>query len=216
MATILIVEDNRGINDLIKKALTQIGHHCFQAYYGMEAIRLTQQQPIQLILLDIQLPDSDGFSLIKELPDLPVIYLTAKNDVSDRVKGLNLGAEDYITKPFAMDELLARIQVVLRRYDVAKDILAIGDKIKIDIAQHEVYLNQTLISLTNQEFELLYSLVINKNMALSREQLLTNAWGMDYNGDIRTVDVHIQRLRKKLQLENEIKTIFKFGYRLEV
>lgn len=214
MTKILIVEDDRKINQLVATSLTTVGYTCLQAYYGMEALRLIETKAIDLIILDIQLPDTDGFKLIKSI-NIPVIYLTARSGVADRVKGLNLGAEDYIIKPFAIDELLARVQVVLRRFSSPNTTFTINN-LRVHLEERKVFFDGQLIELTPREFCLLETLIAYKNMALSREQLIQQAWGMDYEGDIRTVDVHVQRLRKKLHLEKQLSTVYKFGYRLEV
>lgn len=180
---------------------------------------LLEQKRADLILLDIGLPDMDGFSLMRRLSedygDIPVICVTARDEVTDRVKGLVGGAEDYIVKPFAMEELLARVQVVLRRFHKEQNIYVIRD-VEVNLAAGTAARGGRAVELTNREFELLKILLINKNIALSRERLLDLAWGMDYYGDDRTVDVHIRRLRQKLGLEKDIKTIFKYGYRLEI
>lgn len=217
MANILIVEDEPAINELMKRTLSLTGHLCFQAYTGMDALRLinTEIDQPDLILLDINLPDIDGFQMIEHIGNIPVIYVTARDEVPDRVKGLNSGAEDYIIKPFAMEELVARVQVVLRRFHREEKIFAIDD-VTVDVEKHKVTKNGLDVELTNREFELLRILLVNINIALSRNQLLDLAWGIDYFGDDRTVDVHIQRLRKKLGLEAYIKTVFKYGYRLEI
>ena len=144
-----------------------------------------------------------------------MICVTARDEVPDRVKGLRGGAEDYIVKPFAMEELLARVQVVLRRFNKKQNAFRIRD-VEVDLAGGLVKKEGTSVELTNREYELLKVLLLNKNIALSRERLLELAWGMDFGGDDRTVDVHIRRLRQKLGLEEEIKTIFKYGYRLEI
>ena len=217
MAEILIVEDESGINELIRRTLTMTGHHCLQAYTGREGVQLAQDNGcrIDLVLLDINLPDMDGFQVIKEMRDLPVIYVTARDQVPDRVRGLNSGAEDYIVKPFAMEELIARVQVVLRRFHKEEKLFYLKD-LQVNLEEHVVYRRGKEVVLTNREFRLLQALIVNKNIALSRAQLLDLAWGRDYFGDDRTVDVHIQRIRRKLGLEQQIKTIFKYGYRLEV
>ena len=214
MKKILIVEDEKKLNELIKDSLTTVGYTCFQAFFGMEALRLLEKETIDIVLLDVQLPDIDGFNLIKSINDVPVIFLTAKTSIENRVTGLNLGAEDYIVKPFALDELLARIHVVLRRKE-PMDIIKLGS-LSVDLNNKQVIFKDKQVELTPQEFNLLEVFILNKNIALSREQLLTKAWGMDYLGEERTVDVHVQRLRKKLELEDMLKTVFKFGYRLEV
>lgn len=215
MKTILIVEDEVKINKLIYSSLTAVGYDCFQAYYGMEALAVLKKEVVDLVILDIQLPDIDGFSLIKSMKQVPVIYLTARSAIEDRIRGLNIGAEDYIIKPFALDELIARIQVVLRRFNSEEEIFSWQDLV-VNFEKYTVQLNGELINLKPQEFSLLEVFIRRKNMALTREQLLQLAWGFDYLGDERTVDVHVQRLRKKLQLDKQLKTVFKLGYRLEV
>lgn len=214
MKRILIVEDDRKINQLIASSLTTVGYNCFQTYYGLEALHVLEKNEINLVLLDIQLPDSDGFSIIKNINNVPVIFITAKDEIKDRVKGLDLGAEDYIIKPFSIDELIARVKVALRRYTPLASVTL--NNLVISLMERTVERDNKIISLAPQEFNLLETFIENKNIALSREQLLENCWGFDYEGDIRTVDVHVQRLRKKLMLENELKTVYKIGYRLEV
>lgn len=219
MADILIIEDDKKINELIRRTLSMTGHQGLTAFSGREALLLLEQKRADLILLDIGLPDTDGFLLMRRLSedygDIPVICVTARDEVTDRVKGLMGGAEDYIVKPFAMEELLARVQVVLRRFHKEQNVYVIRD-VEVNLAAGTVARGGRAVELTNREFELLKILLINKNIALSRERLLDLAWGMDYYGDDRTVDVHIRRLRQKLGLEEDIKTIFKYGYRLEI
>ncbi len=219
MADILIIEDDKKINELIRRTLSMTGHQGLTAFSGREALLSLEQKRADLILLDIGLPDMDGFSLMRRLSedygDIPVICVTARDEVADRVKGLVGGAEDYIVKPFAMEELLARVQVVLRRFHKEQNIYVIRD-VEVNLAAGTVARGGRAVELTNREFELLKILLINKNIALSRERLLDLAWGMDYYGDDRTVDVHIRRLRQKLGLEKDIKTVFKYGCRLEI
>lgn len=219
MADILIIEDDRTINELIRRTLTMTGQRGLTAFSGREALLALEKYRIDLILLDIGLPDMDGFALMgrlsEEYPDIPVICVTARDEIPDRIKGLKGGAEDYIIKPFAMEELLARIQVVLRRYHREQNIYYIRD-VEVDLAKGTVKRAGIPVELTNREYKLLKVLLANKNIALSREHLLDLAWGRDFYGADRTVDVHIQRIRKKLGLEEAIKTIFKFGYRLEI
>ncbi len=160
------------------------------------------------------LPGVSGFDFINRVSDTPIIFVTAKGELQDRLKGLTLGAEDYIVKPFEMLELLARINVVLRRSQ-REETFQIGTA-QVDLKKRVVLSAGKEIVLTPQEFSLLEVLIINKNIALSRDKLLELAWGYDYMGDTKTVDVHIQKLRKKLGLEHEIRTITKLGYRLEV
>ena len=219
MADILIIEDDKKINELIRRTLSMTGHQGLTAFSGREALLSLEQKRADLILLDIGLPDMDGFSLMRRLSedygDIPVICVTARDEVADRVKGLVGGADDYIVKPFAMEELLARVQVVLRRFHKEQNIYVIRD-VEVNLAAGTAARGGRAVELTNREFELLKILLINKNIALSRERLLDLAWGMDYYGDDRTVDVHIRRLRQKLGLEKDIKTVFKYGYRLAI
>lgn len=215
MAEILIVEDEPGINELMRRTLEMVGHRSFEAFTGQEALKLVEQHAVDLVLLDINLPDGSGFGLIRQFEKLPVIYVTARGDVQDKVKGLYSGAQDYIVKPFDVEELLARVQVVLRRFHRETVEYRIGD-VEINVQTRTVAVAGEKEELTSREFELLKTLVQNRNIALSRERLLEIAWGMDYEGEERTVDVHIQRLRKKLHLEDVIRTVFKYGYRLEV
>ena len=217
MANILVVEDEKSINDLIVMNLKLAGHTCRQAFDGRQAQALFREQQPDLVLLDVMLPCGDGFSLMEQkvFGDKPVIFLTAKNGTTDKVKGLNLGADDYITKPFEAVELLARVGAVLRRTGSGQRVFQIGQT-TIYLDRRTALVDGEQAMLTNREFELLEVLIENRNLALSREQLLDLAWGYDYFGDTRTVDVHITKLRKKLRLEDAIKTIYKHGYRLEI
>ncbi len=214
MARILIVEDDRAISGLMVRTLTVNGHQCLTAFRGSEAVSVFEKQSVDLVLLDINLPDLDGFSVAKKLKGVPIIYVTARGEISDRIRGLDSGGEDYIVKPFHIQELVSRVNVILRRYN-KKDIFCLG-RVKADLQSGKVFLNEEEIVLTKREFELLKMLILNKNITLTREQLLNGAWEWDYDGDERTVDIHIQRLRKKLNRESYIKTIYKTGYRLEV
>lgn len=216
MAYILVAEDEIPINDLICKNLKLLGYKTAQAFDGPEALRLAEKENFDLALLDVMLPGMSGFQVKTKLPkDLPVIFVTAKTSVSDQLTGLNLGAEDYITKPFDTLVLIARVENVLRRTRKNDAVFTIKDCI-IDLSMRTVYKNGERVDLALQEYNLLEALVLNRNFALSREKLLQLAWGYDYSGDTRTVDVHIQRLRKKLGLYQEIATVYKYGYRLEV
>jgi len=218
MAKVLIVEDEKAISDLIMMNLTLVGHECMQAFDGNEAIMALERETPDLILLDIMIPYIDGFTLIQQeiFKKIPVIFVTAKSNTADKVKGLKLGADDYIVKPFETVELLARVEAVFRRVKPSKRIFVIGGTTVINLDEHTAEADGVEITLTNREFELLETLINNRNFALSREKLLDLAWGYDYFGDTRTVDVHITKLRKKLNLEEHIKTIYKYGYRLEM
>lgn len=213
---ILVVEDEASIRDLISINLQLVGYEVFTAEDGIMAEEFLEKQRVDLILLDVMIPGIDGFSLIEKIKkhNTPVIFVTAKESVLDRVKGLRLGADDYIIKPFETMELLARIEVVLRRYNKNDNHIKFKN-IEVDTKQRIVKLNNEEIYLTIKEYELLILLLKNKNIALSREQILEKVWGFEYGGETRTVDIHIQRIREKLDLKNNIKTVFKVGYRLE-
>jgi len=215
MAKILIVEDERSINLLIKKNLELIGHSCFSVFDGEAVFDATEKQDFDLILLDVMLPKLDGFAVITEINDrFPVIFLTARQSVADKIKGLNLGAYDYIVKPFDMMELQARVGSVLRRVHKADKVFCYG-KVKVDFISRQVFLDGSLVDFAPQEFLLIETLIKNRNIAMSRDRLLEAAWGYDFCGDTRTVDVHIHNIRKKLSWEDVIKTVYKLGYRLE-
>lgn len=214
MAKILIVEDDRHINELIRRNLKLAGHECVCCFDGIQAQEMISERQYDLILLDVMLSGMSGFELISEIPDTPVIFVTAKGELKDKLTGLSLGAEDYIVKPFEMLELLARVNVILRRSQ-KEEVTRVGS-VQVNLNKRTVEAEGMEVILTPQEYNLLEVLVQNKNIALSREKLLELAWGYDYEGETKTVDVHIQKLRKKLGLEQEIKTITKLGYRLEV
>ena len=215
-AHILIVEDDESISNLIKITLEMAGYLTSQIFDGLEVMPALDKQKYDLILMDVMLPGMDGFTLMKKIKDLelPVIFLTAKNDLADRITGLKSGAEDYIVKPFETVELLARIEIVLRRYSKVSSLLTFKD-FTINEDNRTVQKGSTNIDLTLKEFELFVLLIKNKNMALSRDYLLETILGYDYMGETRTIDTHIQRLRKKLDLTDSIQTVYKIGYRLE-
>ena len=214
MANILIAEDERAINNLMAANLRLVGHACTQAFTGPQALELAQSGAFDLVLLDVMLPGQDGFAVKSLLPaEQPVIFVTARTGLGDKLKGLGLGADDYIVKPFEILELLARVETVLRRTRRNAETFAFKDLL-VDLTARRVVRGGETLELTPQEFALLEALVINRNLALSREKLLSIACGYDYEGETRTVDVHIQRIRKKLGLEQEIQTVFKVGYRL--
>jgi len=216
MAKILIVEDEIAINTLIRKNLELVGHTCSCVFDGNAAIKAVEKDEFDLILLDIMMPGKDGFAVIKELEKkIPVIFLTARGEVDDRIKGLNLGADDYLVKPFDMLELQARVEAVLRRTNRNHDSFKLG-VVEVDFESRQVYFKGELVDFAPQEYNLIEALVKNRNIALSRDRLLDIAWGFDYIGETRTVDVHIHNIRKKLEWEGVIKTVYKLGYRLEV
>lgn len=217
MIKILIVEDEEPISNLIKINLMRAGYSCSQAFDGLEAADIIANEHFDLVLLDIMLPGIDGYELMDYLKSIgvPVIFLTALSELNDRVKGLKAGADDYITKPFEMVEMLARVESVLRRYNKASNKLSILD-VEIDVSSRVVLQNGVHVPLTMKEFDLLLLFVRNKNIALYRETIYENVWDSTYMGDSRTVDLHVQRLRRKLGWENYIKAVYKIGYRLEV
>lgn len=215
MAHILVVEDEKAINDLISMNLSLVGHTSTKVYNGDEALEQIRQNSYSLIILDIMLPGLDGFDLMKFIKNTPVIFLTAKGDISDRVKGLKLGADDYIIKPFEAIELLARVEAVLRRTEQLTNSFSLDNTI-VNMDSRVVTVDGNQVELTLREYELLEVLINHRNIALSRENILKMAWEYDYFGETRTVDVHVQKLRKKLKWDNRIKTIYKMGYRLEV
>lgn len=214
MIQILIVEDEFLIANLIKDTLENQGYRCNCLYDGESAATEIENRVYDLILLDVMLPGIDGFELISYIKQyqIPVIFITAKSAVKDRVKGLKLGAEDYIVKPFDVSELAARVEVVLRRYNKGENSLNILD-LTIDVNSRNVYKKGVLVELTYKEFELLILLVKNKNIALYRDAIYEKIWRDPFADGTRTVDIHVQRLRKKLGLEKHIQTVFKIGYR---
>ena len=216
MLNILIVEDEKPISNLIRMSLKRAGHSCDCAYDGVEALNFLEIQTYDLILLDIMLPQIDGFSLMEYIRPMgiPVIFLTAMNAVSDRVKGLRMGAEDYIIKPFEVLELLARVEVVLRRYSKTNHRIEIGG-ITIDTVAMTVLKNGTEVNLTKKEYDLLLLFARNPNVALYRETIYERVWNEDFPYGSKTVDLHIQRLRKKVGWEKLLKAVNKVGYRLE-
>lgn len=214
MVRILIVEDEKLIANLIQETLQNVGYQCKCVYDGEEAATEVENSCYDLILLDVMLPKIDGFELISYIQqfEVPVIFITAKADVKDRVKGLKLGAEDYIVKPFDVAELLARVEVVLRRYHKSAEQIEVLD-LRIDTNSRTVYKQGEKVDLTYKEFELLLLLIRNKNIALYRETIYEKIWQDPFVEDTRTVDLHVQRLRRKLGLEKYIQTVFKIGYR---
>lgn len=217
MITILIVEDESAIAELIQAGFEKAGYAWDYAADGKQAADKIEVRTYDLVLLDIMLPEIDGYELMEYIEPLgiPVIFLTAKGTTSDKVKGLRMGADDYIVKPFEIDELLARVDSVLRRYNKGQTLLYAADVV-IDTQSRRVMQNGLEIMLTPKEYELLLFLVRNKNSALYRETLFERVWMEDFTGDSRTLDLHIQRLRKKLNWKDRIKTVYKIGYILEV
>ena len=217
MIRILIVDDEKPICDLIDLNLSSAGYHCTAVQDGLEAIDLIEKETFDLVLLDIMLPGAAGYDVMEYIRPLgiPVIFITAKYEVKNRVKGLKLGADDYLVKPFDVVELVARVEAVLRRYNKAEHRLTAGD-VTVDVEAHRVTKGSRPVELTNKEFGLLVLFMKNKNVALFRETLYEKVWEGEYFADSRTLDLHVQRLRKKLGWEHSLVAVYKVGYRLEV
>lgn len=216
MIKILIVEDEEPISNLIRMNLTKAGYQCRCAFDGKEAADIMAEGSFDLVLLDIMLPYIDGYELMEyaKSMDIPVIFITAMGTVENRVKGLKKGADDYITKPFEIVELLARVEAVLRRYNKTERIIKVHD-IEVDVSSRVVTQNGEQVTLTLKEFELLLLFIRNKNIALYRDTIYESVWESEYMGESRTVDLHVQRLKKKLHWEDKIVAVYKVGYRLE-
>ena len=217
MIKILIVDDEKAICDLIDLNLSASGYLCTAVQDGLQAIEMIEKEQFDLILLDIMLPGVDGYDIMDYVRPLkvPVIFITAKHEVRDRVKGLKLGADDYLVKPFDVVELVARVEAVLRRYQKVQQIQTVGDVV-VDMEARQVTRGGKPVVLTNKEFQLLVLFVTNKNVALFRESLYEKVWEEEYYGDSRTLDLHVQRLRRKLGWEHNLVAVYKVGYRLEV
>ena len=214
MAKILIAEDERAINDLIKLNLTLVGHKCEQVFDGAAALESALSEQYDLVILDVMLPKLSGFEIIGQIKT-PVIFVTARVSVEDRLRGLKLGADDYIVKPFEILELVERVKAVLRRTKGESEVVEF-DGIRIEFDTRRVYRDGIEVNLKPKEFDLLSAFVTNRNLALSREKLIELVWNFDYEGDTRTVDVHVQKLRVKLGITDRLKTVYKMGYRLEI
>lgn len=229
MIRILIVDDEKPICDLIDLNLSEAGYHCTSVQDGIHALQLIEREKYDLILLDIMLPGVDGFDIMEYIRplELPVIFITAKYEVKDRVRGLKLGADDYLVKPFDVVELVARVEAVLRRYHKTERRLLAGD-VEVDMEARIVTKGGHPVELTNKEFRLLVLFIRNKNVALFRETLYEKVWEGEYSGDSRTLDLHVQRLRRKLGWEHlgapggnggelpRLVAVYKVGYRLEM
>jgi DNA-binding response OmpR family regulator len=219
---ILVVDDDNNICDLIEIYLQKEGYKVFKAYNGKDAIKVFGEKQIDLIVLDVMMPQMDGYEVLKEIrknSQVPILMLTAKGETFDRVLGLELGADDYMVKPFEPKELIARIRAVLRRYKPQTQKRAIEfANLIIDADSYIVVYKGNEVEMPPKEFELLYFLGSNPNKVFTRDQLLYEVWGYDYPGDSRTVDVHVKRIREKLYEENEwqIKTVWGVGYKFEV
>lgn len=217
MKRILIVEDEEAIGILMCRTLLSEGYQCDWVRTGTEGAEQIERASYSLILLDIMLPGLNGYELFEYIRPfgIPVIFVTAKGRVSERVHGLKLGADDYIAKPFQVSELSARVEAVLRRSGSHRRTVTIDD-VTVDFEGRAVTKGNVPVTLTAKEYGLLAELVLHRNVALSREQLYETVWNELYTGETRTLDCHIQRLRKKLHWEDKIRTVFRVGYRLEI
>lgn len=217
MIKVLIVEDDCAISNLIRFNLSRYGYSCTVCNDGLEAANLIERSTNwDLILLDIMLPNVNGYELMEYIRpfNIPVIFITAMSALDDRIKGLTSGAEDYIVKPFEIVELMARINIVLRRYNKTDSIIKYKD-IEVDPENRIVKRSGNTIDLTPKEFDLFLILVRNKSITLFRDTLYEKVWDIEYSGDTRTLDLHIRRLRQKLELTDELTTVYGSGYRLE-
>lgn len=221
MAVILVAEDERSMQDIIVEYMKRGGHSCVTAGDGIDAVTILKNNPVDLAILDIMMPHLDGFSVCKlarEMFNLPIIFLTAKGDEEDKLKGYDYGADDYMTKPFSPKVLLAKVNALLRRSSITapQNTLSVGEIVLIP-SSHMVIVGGNEVELTHKEFKLLYFFIRNKNQVFSREQLLNHIWGYDFEGNTRTVDTHIKTLRQKLGNEGRrIVTLIRSGYKLEV
>lgn len=217
MIKILSVEDEKPISELIRMNLDEAGYQCECVYDGLAAADRLENSRYDLVLLDVMLPGADGFELMEYIrpSGIPVIFLTARTEVRDRVRGLRAGADDYLGKPFEIVELLARVETVLRRYNKTEAEIRVGD-VEIDTRSRVVRRQGEQVNLTKKEYDLMLYFIQNKNIALFRERIYEHIWESSYMGDSRTVDLHVQRLRKKLGWEERLTAVYKIGYRLEL
>lgn len=224
--TILIVEDEKNINDILSYTFTQSGYKTLSAYDGVSGLEMCLNEKPSLVLLDVNLPGMDGMDVCKEIrktSNVPIIMLTAKGETFDKVLSLELGADDYIVKPFDPKELTARIKAILRRSETktttSDDKIVKFNKLEVNLVNYELKIDGRVLEIPPKELELLYFLASNPNRVFTREQLLEEVWGFDYFGDSRTVDVHIKRLREKLEVTEanwQLKTVWGVGYKFEV
>ncbi len=214
---ILIVDDEKLIRNVIKEYCHNSNIKTDEATSGKEALEKLKQNNYDLMVLDIMMPEMDGFSMLKELPNekrIPTIILSARGEEYDKLSGFDLGIDDYLTKPFSPKELIARIKAVLNRTQKTLPKTYKLDKLEINFSAHTLKIKNKIINITPKEYEILTYLIKNKNIAISREQLLSNIWGYDYFGDDRTVDTHIKMLRNNLdEYKNHIKTVRGIGYK---
>ena len=217
MLKVLIVEDERPIADLVEMNLTASGYACTTVYDGIAAADLLEKNAYDLVLLDVMLPGLSGYDLMEQIRPLhiPVIFITAQGSTADRVRGLRAGADDYLVKPFEIVELIARVESVLRRAGKGDEHFSVGD-VEVDVRSMQVTKGGVPVQLTRKEYDLLLLFVRNPTIALFRDTIYERVWESDFLGDSRTVDLHVQRLRKKLGWQDRLSAVYKVGYRLEV
>lgn len=222
MKKILICDDEKGIRDILKKYAIFENFEVLEAENGLEAIEQFKKNDINVVIIDVMMPELDGFSAVKEIKkikDIPILMLTARTEEYDKVLGFELGVDDYVSKPFSAKEVFLRVNAILKRYnflELKTENIFEKNGLKIDMNAYKVYVNNEIIDLTLKEYELLFYLVKNKNIAISRNKLMTEIWGYEYYGDERTLDTHIKILRKSLKnYSTHIKTIRGLGYRFD-
>lgn len=221
MDKVLVIEDEKGLQDILKTYLEKNGYSAFIAGDGRSGLELIEKYDISLVILDVMLPDMDGWRVLRELretSDVPVIMLTARGEEYDKLLGFELGADDYVVKPFSPRELMARIKALLKRVDKGgtKNVLEWKGIVLLDIDSREVYVDGNKVDFTPKEFDLLKYLMENRGRAITREQCLERVWGYDFYGDLRTVDTHIKQIREKLGDKRYlVKTVWGIGYKLD-
>lgn len=224
---ILFCDDDKNICELARLYLEKEGYDVVIAENGRQAVNAFNREKPALVVLDILMPEIDGYEVCKEIrktSTTPIIFLTAKGDIFDKVLGLELGADDYMVKPFDVKELIARMKAVLRRFGKDVEIkdaeeIVVYDKLSINLTNYELKVNGITVEIPPKELEVLYYLASNPNKVFTRDQLLSNVWGYDYYGDSRTVDVHIKRIREKIENISDkwnLKTVHRVGYKFEV
>lgn len=225
MATMLIADDNRQITSILEEYAKKEGFEVKTAFDGKAALDAFNRYKPDMVLLDVMMPKMDGFEVcreIRKISNIPVIMITARGEDFERIMGLDIGADDYIVKPFSPAEVMARVRAIMRRIsaDNISGNLFIYDNLKINMEDYIVEINNKSVSLTKKEIEILWTLAVNKNKVFTRDNLLNSLWGYDYYGDLRTVDSHIKRLRQKIDEHEhknwDIKTIWGVGYKFEV
>ncbi|MCH5586511.1 response regulator transcription factor [Shimazuella sp. AN120528] len=222
MARILVVDDDDHIREVVSIFLKQEGYVVEEAVHGKEALKLLDSIQVDMVILDIMMPQMDGFELCTELRkfyDFPILMLTAKGETTHKIKGFRVGTDDYLTKPFEVEELVVRVKALLRRYQIISSNRVQLGELLLDRSRHEILYKQTPISIPLKEFELLFEFANYPNRTLTREHLIERIWGYDFEGDERTIDVHVKRLRERFpekQYDFAIRTVRGLGYRLEV